>query len=113
MIEEISRAELQEAIEQGTVTVVETLRSEHFADGHLPGAIHLHFEDVDERVHDLVPDLATPIVTYCSNELCRNSDLAALRLKKLGYTNVRRYTRGKQDWVENGLPLEREAVAAR
>jgi rhodanese-related sulfurtransferase len=113
VIDSISREELQQAIADGTVTVVETLREEHFADGHLPGAIHLHFDDVVERAPDLIPDRATPIVTYCSNELCRNSDLAALHLVKLGYTNVRRYTEGKQEWVENGLPLERSVVAAR
>lgn len=113
MINSISRAELQEGLADGSVTVVETLRAEHFADGHLPGAIHLHFDDVDERAPELVPDLVTPIVTYCSNELCRNSDFAAARLVKLGYTNVRRYPGGKQDWVENGLPLERGAVVAR
>lgn len=113
MIDSISRAELQEGIADGTLTAVETLRAEHFADGHLPGAIHLHFDDIDEHALALIPDLATPIVTYCSNELCRNSDFAAARLVKLGYTNVRRYPAGKQDWVENGLPLEREAVTAR
>jgi rhodanese-related sulfurtransferase len=105
VIETISRLELRQAIADRTVTVVETLREEHFADGHLPDAIHLHFEDVEERASELIPDLNTPIVTYCSNVLCRNSDLAALRLRKLGYTNVRRYPEGKQGWVENGLPL--------
>jgi rhodanese-related sulfurtransferase len=113
VIDSISRQELQQAIGDGTVTVVETLRSEHYADGHLPGAIHLHFDDVDERALELIPDLATPIVTYCSNALCRNSDLAAARLVRLGYSDVRRYVDGKQDWVENGLPIERTAMAAR
>ena len=114
MIKSISREELEEAIADGKVTVVETLRPEHYADGHLPGAIHLHFDDVEERALELIPDLSTPIVTYCSNALCRNSDLAAVRLIKLGYVDVRRYTAGKQDWVENGLPLARgAAVVAR
>jgi rhodanese-related sulfurtransferase len=109
----ISRAELQELIADGNVTVVETLRAEHYADGHLPGAIHLHFEDVDERVFERIPDLDAPVVTYCSNELCRNSEHAAAKLVRLGYRDVRRYVGGKQDWVENGLPLEQAEVAAR
>jgi rhodanese-related sulfurtransferase len=109
----ISRQELQELIADGDVILVETLRAEHYADGHLPGAIHVHFEDVDERVRALIPDLDTPVVTYCSNELCRNSDLAAARLEELGYRHVRRYVGGKQDWIESGLPLEGAEVAAR
>jgi rhodanese-related sulfurtransferase len=113
VIESISRQELHEAIGDGTVTVVETLRSEHYADGHLPDAIHLHFDAVEEQALELIPDLATPIVTYCSNALCRNSDLAAARLVELGYSDVRRYVGGKQDWVENGLPIERSTVAVR
>jgi rhodanese-related sulfurtransferase len=113
VVDSISLRELRKAIAEGNVTVVETLRAEHFADGHLPGAIHLHFDDVDERAPELIPDLSTPIVTYCSNERCRNSDIAAGRLVKLGYSNVRRYVEGKQDWVENGLPLERSDVRAR
>ena len=113
MVTSISRTELQEAIAAGAVTVVETLRAEHYADGHLPGAVHLHFEEVEERAHELIPDTGTPIVTYCSNSACRNSDIAAARLVKLGYRDVRRYVEGKQDWIEHGLPLERSEVAAR
>jgi rhodanese-related sulfurtransferase len=113
VVTSISRQELQNAITDGTVTAVETLRAEHYADGHLPGAVHLHFEDVDDCAPELIPDLSTPIATYCSNSACRNSEIAAARLVELGYRNVRRYAEGKQDWVEHGLPLERSEVAAR
>ena len=101
----ISRDELQAAIDAGEVTVVETLRAEHFAQGHLPGAIHLHFEDVAELAPSLLPDRDAAIVTYCSNTSCRNSEAAANQLTKLGYTNVRKYAEGKQDWEAAGLPL--------
>ena len=33
-------------------------------------------------------------------------------LAALGYTNVREYAEGKQDWIEAGLPVERGAVTA-
>jgi rhodanese-related sulfurtransferase len=45
------------------------------------------------------------IVTYCSNTACRNSEIAANQLAKLGYTNVRKYAEGKQDWQQAGLQL--------
>lgn len=106
MTETISRDELEQAIEAGEVTVVETLRAEHFAQGHLPGAIHIHFEQIAERAPTLLPDKAAPIVTYCSNTACRNSEIAANQLIALGYTNVRKYAEGKQNWQEAGLPLE-------
>ena len=102
----ISRTELQAAIADGSVTVIETLRAEHYADGHLPGALHLHLDDVDAQARALIPDQSTPIVTYCSNAACPNSHHVAARLEHLGYVDVRRYADGKQDWIEAGLPLE-------
>ena len=44
-------------------------------------------------------------MTYCSNTACQNSRIAAEKLAKLGYTDVRRYEEGKQDWEEAGLEL--------
>ena len=111
MAKTISRQELQQAIDAGDVTVVETLRDEHFQQGHLPGAIHIHFEAISERAEELLPDRDAQIVTYCSNTACRNSEIAANELTSMGYTNVRKYAEGKQDWEEAGLPLEVPAAA--
>jgi rhodanese-related sulfurtransferase len=106
MAKTITREELREAIERRSVTVVETLRAEHYAQGHLPGAIHIHFEAIAERAPELLPDRDAAIVTYCSNTACRNSESAANQLVAMGYTNVRKYAEGKQDWQDAGLPLD-------
>jgi rhodanese-related sulfurtransferase len=106
MAKTITRDDLQAAIDSGEVTVVETLRAEHFEQGHLPGAIHIHFEAVAERAGEMLPDKHAPIVTYCSNTACRNSEIAANQLTALGYTNVSKYAEGKDDWADAGLPLE-------
>ena len=103
----IGREELEQKLANGEpLTLVETLRTEHFKQGHLPGAIHIHFEDVEKRAPALLPDKDALIITYCSNTACRNSSIAKAKLEKLGYTNVRKYAEGKQDWQEAGLPLE-------
>jgi rhodanese-related sulfurtransferase len=107
MTRNITRNELVDLIAAGEpVQFVETLRAEHFAQGHLPGAVHIHFDEVQERAPELLPDKDALIVTYCSNTACQNSRIAAEKLAKLGYTNVRRYEEGKQDWGEAGLELE-------
>ncbi len=111
MAETITRDELKSAIDAGQVTVVETLREEHFAQGHLPGALHIHFEAIEDKAPELLPDKGAAIVTYCSNTACRNSEIAAHQLSALGYTNVRRYAEGKQGWQEAGLPFETEVSA--
>ena len=107
MTRNITRNELVDLIAAGEpVQFVETLRAEHFAQGHLPGAVHIHFEAVEDRAPELLPDKDALIVTYCSNTACQNSRIAAEKLAKLGYTNVRRYEEGKQDWVEAGLEVD-------
>lgn len=107
----IERDELQAALaEREDVVLVETLRPQHYEQGHLPGAVHLHPDDVERLAERVLPDRDAYVVTYCSNAACGNSGAVAARLAKLGYTNVRRYEAGKQDWEEAGLPLERGPV---
>ena len=107
----IDRDEIRALLNAGApIVLVETLRPEHFDQGHLPGAIHLHHEEVDERAAALLPDRDALIVTYCSNRACANSRVAAERLARLGYTNVRRYEAGKDDWVQAGLAVDTGAV---
>jgi rhodanese-related sulfurtransferase len=102
----ISRDELEAAIDAGEVTVVDALGGEYYAKEHLPGAIALVREDVDAQAAALLPDRAAAIVTYCSNPACPNSGQVAARLTELGYTNVRKYREGIEDWVAAGLPTE-------
>ncbi len=102
----ITRDQLREDIAAGAVTVVETLGPAYYEDAHLPVAINIPHTEVRDRAAALLPDRAAAIVTYCSNTACRNSEVAARQLAALGYTNVRKYAEGKQDWTQAGLPVE-------
>lgn len=102
----ITRDELKTAIDAGTVTVIDALGGDYYAKQHLPGALALIRDDADAQAPSLLPDLDAAIVTYCSNPACPNSEQVADRLTALGYTNVRRYREGIQDWMEAGLPTE-------
>ena len=102
----ITRDELKVEIAAGTVTVVDALGEPYWAQQHLPGAIYLVADDVDTQAGALLPDKSAAIVTYCSNTACPNSGQVATKLEQLGYTNVRKYREGIQDWVEAGLPVE-------
>ena len=102
----ITRDELKAAIEAGTVTVLDTLGGEYYAQQHLPGALELVLADVAAQAPALLPDRDAAIVTYCSNPACPNSGQVADRLTALGYTDVRKYREGIQDWAEAGLPIE-------
>jgi len=86
--------------------LLEALPAKYFDDAHLPGARNMPHDAVAELAPRLAPDKTAPIVVYCANAACQNSHIAAVRLKQLGYSDVRVYAAGKQDWVDAGLPVE-------
>jgi rhodanese-related sulfurtransferase len=107
----ITRDELAQQIDERSVTVVEALGPQYFEQGHLPGAINIPHTEVAELAPSLLPDKDAAIVVYCSNLQCQNSAIAQGELRRMGYTNVRKYAEGMQDWEAAGLPLE-SGVAA-
>jgi rhodanese-related sulfurtransferase len=85
--------------------VAEILGPQHFAAGHLPGAINLPLEGFAETAARLLPDRAAETVVYCASATCQNSDLAERQLRALGYERVRVYKGGKAAWKASGRPL--------
>jgi rhodanese-related sulfurtransferase len=114
MFATISREELRAALErEERIALLEVLPADYFAEAHLPGALNLPLDRLEELAPRLVPDHDSAIVVYCKNEGCRNSEIAARRLARLGYSHVRDYVGGKADWLAAGLPVESGlAVAA-
>ena len=111
-VEPIGREDLQQQLERGDeLVLVDALAPMSYARSHLPGAINLPADWVEERAPMRIPDLETEIVVYCSDVDCDASGIVARRLLELGYRNVRHYPGGKSDWVEGGLPLEGSAGA--
>lgn len=108
----IDRAEVARLIETGEATVIEALPPMYYRDAHLPGALNLPHDQVDELAPSLLPERDAPIVVYCANTACQNSSIAARHLTALGYTRVFDYEAGKQDWIEAGLPTESGDPAA-
>ena len=98
---------LRELQSDSPPSMVDALPPMAFAHSHLPGAINLPPDRVDASVRRRLPDLDAPLVVYCANPTCHDSHETAERLLGLGYTNVRHYPGGKDEWRERGLPLER------
>jgi rhodanese-related sulfurtransferase len=105
----ITANELLSKLENGdTFVLVDALAPMVYAHSHLPGAINLPPSAVDPvRVARRIPDPQTEIVVYCSSPDCDDSTETARRLQELGYTNIRHYPGGKNEWRDAGLPLER------
>ena len=60
----------------------------------------------------LSPDLSKPVVFYCQSRDCWLSVNAALRAKKLGYTQVGWYRGGMESWKAANLPVGQVEVRA-
>jgi len=88
------------------LVIVDALSPISFAASHLPGAINMPPQRVDELADRRIPDHDAEVVVYCGNPGCDSSVEVALRLIELGYRNVRHYAGGKREWGEAGLPLE-------
>jgi rhodanese-related sulfurtransferase len=107
-VKQIERNELKSKIDRHEPFVLlETLSPEHFRNAHLPGARNAPPERVNELAPVLIPSKQTEVVTYCSGPTCHASAEAARELSALGYTNVRHYAGGKQDWMSARMPVER------
>ena len=106
MVKEISREELKAKMDRGDdFVLVEALSRPHFESSHLPGAINLPYEFVDEAER-VLPDKRAEIVVYCMNEECESSREEARELQEMGYRHVLHYAGGKQGWIKAGLPVE-------
>lgn len=107
-VKSIDRQELKGKIDRHEPFVLlETLSPEHFQHVHLPGARNAPPNRVKELAPVLIPTKDTEVVTYCAGPSCKASADAARELTALGYTNVRHYAGGKQEWAAAGLPVER------
>ncbi|GGS32466.1 MULTISPECIES: rhodanese-like domain-containing protein [Actinokineospora] len=113
MLPLITRDELRAAMEAGSVVVVDTMPVAYYEKEHLPRARNIPgfpyeqaAEFTDRHAPSVLPDKSASIVVYCANTPCRNSDFVGRRLLELGYTDVRKYREGIEDWVAGGLPTE-------
>jgi rhodanese-related sulfurtransferase len=106
MVRTVAREELKAKMDRGDdFVLVEALSPAHYASSHLPGAINLPYEFVDEAER-VLPDKDAEIVVYCMNRDCSASGLEAEELEVMGYSRVLHYADGKQDWIKAGLPVE-------
>ena len=113
MAPNITREQLKAMMDRGDdFVLVEALSQKHYASTHLPGAINLPYEFVDEAER-VLPDKNAQIVVYCMNPDCLASREEARELEEMGYHRVLHYAAGKQDWIRAGLPVEGGRVSGR
>ena len=104
-LEPLPANELISRARDGLVTVLDVRPPEEFEAGHLPGAINIPLNQLEERLKQLSRD--SEVVAYCRGPYCVLAFEAVARLRELGY-QARRLENGFPEWKQAGLPVESE-----
>ena len=99
----------------GEAVFIDARSADHFAKGHIPGAVSVPFEQFDELfpvIADLI-ESGRELVVYCSNRECDDALLLAAWLKEIGGSNTVLYIDGLELWEKLGgatssAPVDRE-----
>ena len=80
--------------EEGYI-ILDVRTQEEYDEGHIPGAIVISHEKIEEKAEEVLTDKDQLILVYCRSG--RRSKIAAEALVELGYTNIKEFG-GIIDW---------------
>ncbi|GAA4285626.1 metalloregulator ArsR/SmtB family transcription factor [Brevibacterium daeguense] len=100
--QELSREDLLARAADGAVTVLDVRPAEEFAAGHIPGAVSIPLEKLQQRLDELPPD--QQVVAYCRGACCVLAYEAVELLHAHG-RQARRLQDGMLEWRLAELPV--------
>ena len=103
-LEPLPREELLERIEQGLVTIIDVRPASEYNAGHVPGAINMPLDKLDNRLSDFNSD--QEIIAYCRGPHCVLAFDAVEKLRQQGF-KASRLEDGFPEWKTAGLPIEK------
>src|SRR5499425_1230994 len=102
-VKETNVADVKRRIDAGEKFLLVDVREDNeWANGHLPGAVHMGRGIIERDIETAVPDSSTKMILYCGGGF--RSALVADNLQKMGYTDVESMDGGWRGWNEAGLP---------
>ena len=103
----VNLSEAMAAFNSGQAIFLDARKKGDYDAGHIKGALRCFLEEFDAEyplVKDKLPKEAL-IITYCGGDECELSLFLARNLKIEGYTNVKIFFGGWEEWVEGKLPI--------
>lgn len=102
---ETDATDVYESLRAGNAVVVVDVRSDAaWAQGRVPGAIHMHYSEIESRAPREIP-AGAEVVVYCWSPGCNAGAKGAYIFAQLGY-EVKEMLGGFEYWVRQGLPIE-------
>jgi rhodanese-related sulfurtransferase/uncharacterized membrane protein YphA (DoxX/SURF4 family) len=94
----------------GTAVFVDARPPDLYQEGHIQGALNLPLSDFDQLADKVVLDFPEDsfFVVYCDGEDCALAAEVALKLKEIGFENVRVLHDGWNVWRKHQLPIQDE-----
>jgi rhodanese-related sulfurtransferase/DNA-binding transcriptional ArsR family regulator len=99
----MAAAELHECLERDEVVVVDVRPTEEYEAGHLPGAVSIPLDELEDRLRELPLD--RPIVAYCRGEYCLRARQAVELLRERGFL-ASYVDEGVRELAAAGLTIE-------
>jgi rhodanese-related sulfurtransferase len=105
----VTLAQIKEALDSGSATIIDARSVEEYEEGHIPGSINIPHDRIPEFVQTLNNEVSTDahVICYCRSLTCDFSDLLATELKIIGYQDVSVFSGGWDEWSKAGYPVEK------
>lgn len=108
MLEAVDRHALLERVRQGEVTVLDVRPIEEYRAGHLPRALSIPLEELEQRIGEIPRD--QEVVAYCRGSYCVLAVEAVTVLRTHGFRALR-MEEGIPEWREHGFEIAGEEAA--
>lgn len=107
--EEVQIEELKKMVEKKEAILLDGRSAKDYENGHIPGAYSLSVAEFDVRFPVVSAHFSKGdrLVVYCGSGDCSLSRRLAEQLREKGYSNVRIYYGGYNQWFLGGYPVAR------
>jgi hydroxyacylglutathione hydrolase len=111
VVAQLGLGELHSMKPASGVRIIDVRAPHEWAEGHLPGAVHIPLASLPERAAELVASAGGPIAIHCRGG--GRSSIASSLLQARGAAQVLNVTEGYVGWVAAGYPVDRDKESKR
>ncbi len=99
---------LLEKVKADEWLLIDVRSPQEYAEGHIPGAINMPHEQIDDYVEQLSDARDKPIIIYCRSG--RRASIAMQMLEAEAFTDINHLEGDMLGWTAAGLPVNKLAM---